>query len=79
VITTILFTLGIVLLLALVAIAVWLWLFADVVSDAAEIARIEVEERMAFWRIAAIRRQAEAEMQRLRDAHRRRSVSDRKP
>lgn len=77
--TTILITLGVVLLVAVVAIAVWLWLFADVVGDAAEIARIEMEERMALWRIDAIRRQAEAEMHRVRDAHRRRSVRHRQP
>lgn len=75
--TLVLVTLGIVLLLAVVAIAIWLWLFADVVSDAAEIARIEVEQRMALWRIDAIRRHTEAEMQRVRDAHRHRSVLDR--
>jgi hypothetical protein len=77
--TVLLITLGIVLLLAVVAIAIWLWLFADVVGDAAEIALIEVEERMALWRMAAIRRQAEAELRRVRDAHRRRTPRDRKP
>ncbi|MGC4105873.1 MAG: hypothetical protein QM753_05870 [Thermomicrobiales bacterium] len=71
--------LGIVLLLAVVAIAIWLWLFADIVDHATEIARIEVEERMALWRLAAIQRQAQAEMQRVRDAHRRRSVHDHRP
>lgn len=77
--TVALVTLGIVLLLAVVAIAIWLWLFADVVGDAAEITRIEVEQRMALWRIEAIRRQAEAEMRRLRDVHRARSMRDREP
>lgn len=66
--------LGAVLLLAVVAIAVWLWLFADVLDHAADIIRIETEERMALWHLQAIRRQAQAEMQRVRDAHRRRSV-----
>jgi len=70
--------LGIVLLLAIVAIAVWLWLFADILDHAADIVRIETEERMALWRLEAIRRQAESEMQRVRDAHRRRSVHDRR-
>ncbi|MGC4190534.1 MAG: hypothetical protein QM589_04770 [Thermomicrobiales bacterium] len=69
--------LGVVLLVAVIAIAVWLWLFADIVDHATQIARIEVEERLALWRLEAIRRQAEAEMQRLRDAHRRRSLWDR--
>jgi hypothetical protein len=69
--------LGIVLLLAIVAIAVWLWLFADILGLAAEIARIETEERLAQWRLDAIRRHAQAEMQRVRDAHRR-TYRDRK-
>ncbi|MGC4192924.1 MAG: hypothetical protein QM589_17400 [Thermomicrobiales bacterium] len=73
---TVLIILGIVLLLAVVAIAVWLWLFADIVDQAAEIVRIEVEERMTLWRLEAIRRQAQAEMQRVHDAHRRRSSRD---
>lgn len=75
----VLITLGIVLLLAVVAIAIWLWLFSDIAGHATEIARIEVEERMALWRLEAIRRQAEAEMRRVRDAHRSRSSRDRKP
>lgn len=65
--------LGSVLLLAVIAIAVWLWLFGDILGHAAEIARIENEERMALWRLQAIRRQAQAEMQRVRDSHRARS------
>ena len=69
--------LGIVLLLAMVAIAVWLWLFADIFGDAAEIARVETEGRMAQWQLDAIRRHAQAEMQRVRDAHRPRSIGDR--
>ena len=77
--TVVLITLGIVLLLAVVAIAIWLWCFGDIVDHAAEIARIEVEERMALWRLQAIRRQAEAEMQRVRDVHRTRSFRNRKP
>ncbi|MGN6484575.1 MAG: hypothetical protein ACTHMX_09230 [Thermomicrobiales bacterium] len=71
--------LGIILLLAVVAIALWLWLFADILGHGADIVRIETEERMALWRLDAIRRQAETEMQRVRDAHRRRSVRDRRP
>ena len=69
--------LGIVALLAVVTTAVWLWLFADILGHAAEIARIETEERMALWRLQAIRRQAQADMQRIRDTHRPRSVDDR--
>lgn len=75
----VLISLGIVLLLAVVAVAVWLWMFADVLGHAADILRIETEERMALWRIQAIRRQAQAEMQRVRDAHRPRSLQDREP
>lgn len=71
--------LGIVLLLAVVAIAIWLWVFGDIVDHATEIARIEVEERLALWRLEAIRRQAEAEMRRVHDAHHRRTFRDRKP
>lgn len=75
--TALVVVLGLLLVLAVVAIAVWLWLFADVLGDAAEVARIETEERMALWRLQAIQRQAQAEMQRIYDAHRPRSIRDR--
>ena len=75
--TALFVVLGLLLVLAVVAIAAWLWLFADVLGDAAEVARIETEERMALWRLQAIRRQAQAEMQRIYDAHRPRSIRDR--
>jgi hypothetical protein len=68
---------GIGLMLSAIAIAVWLWCFADILGHATEIARIEAEERMALWRLQAIRRQAQADMQRIRDAHRPRSIQDR--
>lgn len=77
--TALLVILGTILLLAVIAIAIWLWLVADILDHAADIVRIETEERMALWRLDAIRRQAEAEMQRVRDTHRRRSVHDRRP
>jgi hypothetical protein len=77
--TALLVILGTILLLAVVAIALWLWLFADIAGHAADIVRIETEERMALWRLDAIRRQAETEMQRVRDAHRRSARRDRHP
>lgn len=74
---TLLVILGTVLLLAVVAIAIWLWLFADILDHAADIVRIETEERLAQWRLDAIQRQAQTEMQRVRDAYRRSAYHDR--
>jgi hypothetical protein len=61
--------LAILLVFAIVAIAVWLWLFIDVVDQVAALVRIKVEEQVALWRIESISRVAQAEQQRLRDEH----------
>jgi hypothetical protein len=69
--------LGVVLLLAVVCIAVWLWLFLDIVDQAVELIRIKVEERLALWRIDAISRIAHMEQRYVRDDSRPRSPKDR--
>lgn len=65
------------LVLAVVAIAVGVWLVADSGDHTGEIARIAAEEQLALWRLQAIRRQAQAEMRRMRDEARPRSPWDR--
>jgi len=58
---TLFVVLGALLVLAVVAIAVWLWLFLDIVDQVTELIRIRVEEQIALWRIAAIGRIAQLE------------------
>lgn len=54
---------------AVVAIAVWLWLFIDIFTQMAELIRIKVEEQIALWRIESISRISQMEQQRLHDEH----------
>lgn len=54
---------------AIVAIAIWLWLFVDIFAQMAELIRIRVEEQVAVWRIESIARIAKLEQQRLHDEH----------
>jgi type II secretory pathway component PulJ len=57
------------LVLAIVALAVWLWLFIDIVDQVAALIRIKVEEQVALWRIDSIIRITQAEQRRMRDEH----------
>ena len=75
--TALVVVLGLLLVLAVVAIAVWLWVFISDRDQVATLVRISIEEQVALWRIQAIRRQAQAEMRRIRDAHRPHSRNDR--
>lgn len=68
--------LAILFVLAIVAIAIWLWLFIDVVDHVAALIRIKVEEQVALRRVEAIGRIARAEQRRVRDESRPRSVKD---
>lgn len=61
--------LSVLLVGALVAIAVWMWLFVGIVDQIAELIRIKVEEQVAVWRIESISRIAKLEQQQLRDDH----------
>lgn len=61
--------LAILLVLGVVAIAVWLWLFIDIVNQVAALIRIKVEEQVALWRFESISRIAQAEQRRIRDEH----------
>ena len=54
---------------AIVAIAVWLWLFIDIFTQIAELIRIKVEEQIAVWRLESISRISRLEQQRLHDEH----------
>ena len=65
------------LVLAVVAVAIWQGLRSPDSDHLAERARLEAEERMAIWQLRAIRYQAEAEMRRLSDARRSRTPSKR--
>lgn len=62
--------LAIVLVVAIAAIAVWLWCFLDNVDQVGALIRIKVEEQVAIWRIESISRIAQAEQRRIRDEHR---------
>ena len=61
--------LSVLLVGALVAIAVWMWLFVGIVDQIAELIRIKVEEQVAVWRIESISRIAKLKQQQLRDDH----------
>lgn len=63
------FLLSLLLVGAVVAIAVWLWMFVDIFAPIAELIRIKVEEQIAVWRIESIARIAKLEQQKLRDDH----------
>lgn len=54
---------------AIVAITIWLWLFVDIFAQMSELIRIKVEEQVAVWRIESIARIAKLEQQRLHDEH----------
>lgn len=54
---------------AIVAIAIWLWLFLDIFSQVTELIRIKVDEQVAVWKIESIARIAKIEQQKLRDDH----------
>lgn len=69
--------LGVLVLLALVAVGVWLGRSMGVLDQLAAQSQIRFEEQLALWRIQSIRRQAQAEMRRIRDEHRPRSLNDR--
>lgn len=58
------------LVIAVVAIAVWLWLFVGIFEQMAALIRIKVEEQVAVWRIESISRISRLEQTRLRDDHR---------
>ena len=77
--TALVVVLGLLLVLAAAAISVWLWVFISDVYQVTEESRIRFEEHLALWRLQTIRRQAQAEMQRIHDAHRPRSIRDREP
>lgn len=62
------------LVVAIAAIAVWLWLFADIFHQLTELIRIKVEEQVAVWRIESISRISRIEQQRLHDEHRPRAT-----
>lgn len=57
------------LVLALGAIAVWLWLFVGIFEQVSQLIRIKVEEQIAVWRIESIARIAKLEQQKLHDDH----------
>lgn len=57
------------LVLAICAIAVWLWVFVDIFEQVSQLIRIKVEEQIAVWRIESIARIAKLEQQRLHDDH----------
>lgn len=75
--TALFVVLGLLLVLAVVAIAAWLWMFVSDLDQVTEESRIRFEEQLALWRLQTIRRQAQAEMRRIRDAHRPHSRNDR--
>ena len=57
------------LVLAILSIAVWLWVFIGIFDQVAELIRIRIEEQVAVWRIESISRIARIEQQRLHDQH----------
>jgi len=57
------------LVLAIAAIAVWLWLFADIIGQVNEIVRIKVDEHIALLKIQSLSRIARAEQERLHTTH----------
>ncbi len=61
------------LVLAMVAIAIWMWLFVDIFDQLAALIRIKVEEQVAVWRIESISRISQLEQHEARDEHRSRS------
>lgn len=61
--------LTVILVAAIVAIAVWLWLFVDIFAQMAELIRIKVDEQIAVWRIESIARIAKLEQQKLHNEH----------
>jgi uncharacterized membrane protein YqiK len=61
--------LAVLLVFAVVAIAIWLWFFIDIVDQVAALIRIKVEEQVAIWRIESISRISQAEQCRIRDEH----------
>lgn len=60
------------LVFAIVAIAVWLWLLIGIFEPIAELIRIRIEEQVAVWKIESIARIAELEQRKIRDEHQRR-------
>jgi hypothetical protein len=75
--TIVLVILGGLMLSALIVAVVWTWWSTDALDQLTEESRIRVEEQLALWRLQAIRRQAQAEMRRIRNAHRLQSPWDR--
>ena len=61
--------LSVLLVGAIIAIAVWLWMFVGILTQIAELIRIKAEEQIAVWRIESISRISRLEQQRLHDEH----------
>lgn len=57
------------LVLAILFIAVWLWVFVGIFDQVAALIRIKFEEQVAVWRIESISRITRLEQQRLHDDH----------
>lgn len=55
------------LVVAIVAIPIWLWLFVDIFSQVTELIRIKVDELIAVWKIESIGRIARLKQQLLHD------------
>jgi hypothetical protein len=64
------------LVLAVAAIAVWMWWSMRAPDQVTEQLRIAFEEQVALWRIQVISRRAQAEMRRIRNEVRPRSLKD---
>ncbi len=73
----VLMLLALLAVVAVTVVAAWRGVLPLGLDQAVERARIEAAEQMAVWQLQAIRRQAQAEMRRVRDAHRSRSPLDR--
>lgn len=57
------------LVVAIAAIAVWLWMFIGIVDQVTSLIRIKAEEQIAVWKIESISRITRLEQERLRDQH----------
>lgn len=57
------------LVIAIFAIAAWLWVFVDIFEPIAALIRIRFEEQVAVWKIESIARVAKLEQQRLHDQY----------
>lgn len=57
------------LVVAIAAIAVWLWMFIGIVDQVTSLIRIKAEEQIAVWKIESISRITRLEQERLHDQH----------